>query len=217
MASIDLIPHDYRVLQGQLRDLRLAGLCLAVVFLFVVGGSYVVAHAADTSARSAADLRVRNAITQQQQEQLQSMRTQQEEYERQWVLLRGLRAGAATEDIFRIVDEAVAGNRVWFDEWSFQRAGVLVDGQKQDVDTGYFVLVSESADQSSHDYRVETHMTIRGQAEDHQALSGFIRALFGQQLIQDVRVRRTTRTELGGRAVVDFDLTVALNSASTDP
>ena len=217
MASIDLIPHDYRLLQGQRRDLTMAGYALAILVLSLAGGSYLVARAADASGQAAADLRVRNAITQQQQEQLQSVRAQQEEFERQWLLLRGLRAGAAIEDIFQIVDEAIAGHRIWFDEWSFQRAGVLVDGEKQDIETGYFVIVANGPTEPAHDYRVETHMAIRGQAVDHQALSGFIRALFGQPLVQDVRVRRTTRTELGGRAVVDFDLTVVLNSASTDP
>ena len=59
-------------------------------------------------------------------------------------------------------------------------------------------------------------MSIRGQAQDHQALSGFVRALFEQDLIKDVSVQRTSRTELGTRRVVDFDITVVLNSSSTE-
>ena len=217
MASIDLIPNDYRTWLIQRRVLRNAGITVAIAALAVFGGASAIGSAAKTAQQTAADLRVRNAITQNQQQELQNMKQQQAEYERQWSLLRGLRAGAAVEDIFRIVDESLDGDKLWFVDWSFRRAGVIVDGQQRGVETGYFIIVdAEGGPASNRDYSVETHMSIRGQAHDHQALSGFVRALFEQDLIKDVSVQRTSRTSLGVRRIVDFDITVVLNSSSTE-
>ncbi|MDJ0709614.1 MAG: PilN domain-containing protein [Woeseiaceae bacterium] len=214
MASIDLIPNDYRVWLSQRRTLRAAGIVLGATAALIFGGATAVGNAARASQQEAADLRVRNAITQQQQQDLQAMKAQQAEYERQWSLLRGLRAGAAVEDIFRIVDESLDGDKLWFVDWSFRRAGVIVDGEQRGVETGYFIIVSqEDGAPAEHDYAVETHMSIHGQAHDHQALSAFVRALFEQELIKDVSVQRTTRSDLGARRVVDFDITVVLNSS----
>ncbi len=217
MASIDLIPNDYRTWLMQRRLLRNTGIAVTIAALTIFGGASAIGNAAKTAQQTAADLRVRNAITQNQQQELQSMKQQQAEYERQWSLLRGLRAGAAVEDIFRIVDESLDGDRLWFVDWSFRRAGVIVNGQQRGVETGYFIIVeSDDGQAGNRDYSVETHMSIRGQAHDHQALSGFVRALFEQELIKDVSVRRTSRTSLGARRIVDFDITVVLNSSSAE-
>jgi hypothetical protein len=217
MASIDLIPHDYRNWLAQRRLLISAGVVLLIASGLVFGGAAALSSEARQAQQAAADLRVRNAITQNQQQELQAMKEQQVEYERQWSLLRGLRAGAGVEDIFRIVDESLDGDKLWFVDWSFRRAGVIVDGQQRGVETGYFIIVSdEDGGTANHDYSVETHMSIHGQAHDHQALSGFVRALFDQDLIKDVSVQRTTRSNLGARRVVDFDLTVVLNSSLTE-
>ncbi len=217
MASIDLIPNDYRTWLVQRRLLRNAGILVGVAALAVFGGATAIGSAAKSAQQTAAELRVRNAITQNQQQELQSMKQQQAEYERQWSLLRGLRAGAAVEDIFRIVDESLDGDKLWFVDWSFRRAGVIVDGQQRGVETGYFIIVeSDDGPAGRRDYSVETHMSIQGQAHDHQALSGFVRALFEQELIKDVSVQRTSRTSLGTRRIVDFDITVVLNSSSTE-
>ena len=65
---------------------------------------------------------------------------------------------------------------------------------------------------SSDSFEVETHMSIHGQARDHQALSNFVRALFEQRHISDVDVQKTSRVDYGGGSVVDFNLTVVLAS-----
>ena len=217
MASIDLIPNDYRTWLLQRRTLRNAGIAVAVAALAVFGGASAVGSAASSAQQTAAELRVRNAITQSQQQELQIMKEQQAEYERQWSLLRGLRAGADVEDIFRIVDESLDGDKLWFVDWNFRRAGVIVDGEQRGVETGYFIIVeAEDGPDRRRDYSVETHMSIRGQAQDHRALSGFVRSLFEQDLIKDVSVQRTSRADLGTRRIVDFDITVVLNSSSTE-
>jgi hypothetical protein len=55
-------------------------------------------------------------------------------------------------------------------------------------------------------------MTIKGQAKDHAALSRFVRKLFEQPEIQDVRILNTSR--LSDERIVNFDLAVTVNSGS---
>ena len=55
-------------------------------------------------------------------------------------------------------------------------------------------------------------MTIKGQAKDHAALSRFVRKLFTQAAIQDVRILNTSRVT--NAKIVNFDLAVTVNSQS---
>ncbi len=214
MAEIDLIPNDYRNWLGQQSLVRkyVVGFAILNVLLFV--GAVGFGQVAEQSRQRALQLKSENAITQQQQTQLQQLRDQQTEYERQWSLLRGLRAGAAIDDIFGLIDRSLIAGDLWFLEWSFRRAGVIVDGEQRGVETGYFIIVSEQSDPfADPDLEVETHMTIHGQARDHQALSKFVRALFEQEEIKDVNVQKTSQTNYANGRAVDFDMTVVLNSA----
>ena len=83
------------------------------------------------------------------------------------------------------------------------------------VDCKHFTkaIVADNNDPlAAPDLTVETHMTIRGQAIDHQALSKFVRALFEEPAINDVNVQRTSLTNYANGRVVEFDITVVLNS-----
>ncbi len=158
-------------------------------------------------------LESQSAISAQQRQQLEELAAQQSDFERRWSLLRGLRAGAAVEDIFRIVDNALVDDELWFVNWSFRRAGVVVNGETRTIETGYFLIVpDEQRPSETPDWQVETHMTLEGRAVDHQALSTFVRALFEQPDIKDVSVRRTSLTDYANGRVVSFDLTIILNS-----
>jgi len=180
----------------------------------VLVSSGVLTHFSQGAMQQIKELRVQSAITDQQQTQLGQLRDQQAEYERRWSLLRGLRAGAAIEDIFQIIDVALINDDLWFVDWQFRRAGVVVDGQTRDVETGYFVMVQEDGQVNNDvDWQVETLMTVNGQARDHQALSSFVRALFEQPDIRDVSVRKTSRTNYASGLVVNFELGIVLNSA----
>lgn len=217
MPDIDLIPNEYRTWLSQrslIRKYVVLFLTLnVVIFVAAVGVGEHVQRAKE----QAAELKTANAITQQQQTQLQELREQQAEYERQWSLLRGLRAGAAIDDIFALIDRSLVAGDLWFLDWSFRRAGVIVDGEQRGVETGYFIIVADESDPfADPDLEVETHMTIHGQARDHQALSKFVRALFEQSDIKDVNVQRTSQTGYGNGRAVEFDMTVVLNSAYRD-
>ena len=214
MADIDLIPVDYRNWLNQQSVVRkyVIGFVLANALIFAAG--MLLGYTAKQAQAKAVQLQSENAITQQQQAQLQQLKDQQAEYERRWSLLRGLRAGAAIDDIFSLIDRSIVAGELWFLDWSFRRAGVIVDGQQRGVETGYFVIVADEDDPlADHDLEVETHMTIHGQAKDHQALSKFVRALFEQRDIKDVNVRKTSQTDYANGRVVNFDIAVVLNSA----
>lgn len=214
MAELDLIPSDYRNWISQRAMLRQYIIIFAVLNLAVLASSGALAQLSKSAMQTVQDLQSQSAITEQQQVQLEQLRAQQSEYERRWSLLRGLRAGAAVEDIFLIIDRALRGNDLWFVDWSFRRAGVVVDGETRDVETGYFLIVLEDGSFSDDsEWQVETHMTVNGQARDHEALSRFVRALFEQPSIKDVSVQKTTQTEYANGRVVDFELTIVLNSA----
>ena len=213
MLEIDLIPADYRKRIDQRRAVRRAAIivgCLVVVVVFA--GRLIAAEVTELEARVAL-LQSNNAISQQQRDQLEVLRTEEASLERQWSLLRGLRAGAAAEDIFTIVDSALSGKDIWFLNWEFRRAGVIVGDADRGVDTGYFIVVpADEPSGTAPDWQVETHMNIQGQAKDHQALSTFVRALFEQRHIVDVSVQRSSLTDYAGGRAVSFEVTVVLAS-----
>ncbi len=214
MGELDLIPQDYRNWLNQRSMLRQYVILFAVLNVIVLASGGVLAQLSSRATQTVQDLQSQSAITEQQQVQLEQLRAQQAEYERRWSLLRGLRAGAAVEDIFLIIDRALSTKDLWFVDWSFRRAGVVVDGKTQDVETGYFLIVLEDGSFSDDsEWQVETHMTVNGQARDHEALSRFVRALFEQPSIKDVSVQKTALTEYASGRVVEFELTIILNSA----
>jgi len=213
MAELDLIPEDYRRRLGRLAEIRQYAIAFALVNIIVLGSAGIFAHFSGKANDTIQDLKTQSAITEQQQTQLELLSSQKKEYERRWSLLRGLRAGAAVEDIFKIIDRAMVSNDLWFENWSFRRAGVVVDGETRGIETGYFVIVAEDNPSGENpEWRVETHMVLEGRALDHQALSTFVRALFEQPDIKDVSVQRTSLTNYANGRVVSFDLTIILNS-----
>ncbi len=214
MAELDLIPQEYRNWLRQRVMFRQYLVAFAVLNIMVLVASGVLAQMSKSAMGTVRDLQSQSAITEQQQVQLEQLRAQQTEYERRWSLLRGLRAGAAVEDIFQIIDRSLTNDDLWFIDWRFRRAGVVVDGETQDVETGYFMIVLEDGNYNDNtEWQVETHMTVNGQARDHQALSTFVRALFEQDSIRDVSVQKTSLTDYASGRVVDFELTIVLNSA----
>ena len=217
MPDIDLIPADYRDRLGKTALMRNYLVAFVVLNLIVLGGGFALQRSTGHAETRIAELKVASAITQQQQQQLEELKTQESEYERRWSLLRGLRAGAAVDEIFSLIDDSLIDDELWFLDWSFRRAGVIVDGQKRGVETGYFIIVSEDDDPLAEpNLGVETHMTIHGQARDHQALSCFVRALFEQSDVKDVNVQKTAQTDYANGRAVEFDLTIVLNSSWRD-
>lgn len=217
MAEIDLIPHDYRSWLAQHAMLRRYLTVTAALNVALLVGSGWLHYAQAGAEATLQDLKAENAITQQQQLQLEQLKSQKTEYEKQLSLLHGLRAGAAIDDIFALIDRSLNAGDLWFLDWEFRRAGVIVNGEPRGVETGYFIIVAENGEPApNQDLEIATQMTIHGHAKDHQALSTFVRALFEQDDISDVNVQKTSPALFANRRVVDFVVTVELNSALKD-
>lgn len=210
MIRIDLIPEDYRLGLARRQLLIRYGVLTLVSIIACLGAhQYLRAQVAEMSSRADA-LRAQNEITRQQEADVADLLARQEEYRRQLAVLQGLRAGAEVADIFAIVDRSIVPGRLWFNDWGFRRAGVAADEEARGVETGYFIVVANGS--SGDGVEIETHMSIRGQARDHQALSTFIRNLFSESLVKDVNLHRTSISDYANGQVVNFDVTVVLAS-----
>ena len=213
MSDIDLIPQAYRTRRWQVRWMKYAATLLASLAGVLVL-SLLALNTATNNARARVEaLKVRQVATAQQRAEIERLGSEKTELEQQFRLLSNLRSGAAAGDMFMTIDRALTSNDVWFRNWQFQRAGVMVGAEARTVNTGYFVVVPDGTDQpASDDLRVQTHMAIRGQARDHSALSGFVRRLFVQPEIDDIRIRRTSLADGNQADTVDFELAVVLNT-----
>ena len=148
-----------------------------------------------------------------QREQLEASDQRLKALDDEWNLLQGLRSGAVAEDLFVIIDAALPGDDVWFTRWSFARAGVIAPPNVKTVNSGYFIVVpAGQRPEAQPSWQVRTHMDINGEARNHAALSRFVRGLFAQPQIQDVKVNRTQVRDYVGTPVVDFSLAIVLHS-----
>ena len=212
MTEIDLVPGDYRRLswlRGRVRTTALVIISALVVTVVAWAGLHFYAARLDTRI---ATLQSQQAITNQQREALTQLDVHKSDLQRKLELLTGLRGGAEAAQMFVTIDRAIKGDEVWFLDWEFQRAGSAVEHKPETTSNGYFILMpAENGQASSEAWKIETHMTLRGQARDHSALSGFVRRLYRQRAIQDVRILDTSRQAQD--KVVDFRLAVTVNSA----
>lgn len=214
MRDIDLIPADYRRARWfrawSKKMLVSTGALATLCVLAFAALSLQVSQLRD----EAALLEQQRAVTAQQREDLEALNRQRTSLGQQLSLLSSLRSGAPAQSVFLAIDEALADAEVWFVNWQFRRAGVMVpESQAAGVETGYFIVVPElEASEGEQGWLVETHMTISGQARDHEALSRFVSGLYAQPAVVNVSVQRTELSQLSSRDVVKFDLAVVLNS-----
>ncbi len=215
MPDIDLIPTEYRVMRQRKVHMHLA-LALAVIVLLLLSVlSVLLSRQANAIEHDNESRRMESALIVQQRDQLAILEQRHGLLREEWLLLQGLRSGAAAQDLFVLIDRALPAGDVWFEDWQFKRAGVVAPPSSSAVATGYFIVVP-AGDQSVADdtWQVRTSMTIRGQARDHAALSNFVRRLFDQPAVHDVKLNRTSRQVMRTESVVTFDLSVTLDSAS---
>jgi Tfp pilus assembly protein PilN len=213
MSDIDLIPQAYRIRLWQTSWIKRSALLLGgLVGLLIVGSIALGVATANAKSRVAA-LQLKQELTTQQRADMDRLGVEKSDLEHQFHLLSGLRSGAAAGDMFLTIDRALTGDDVWFLDWQFQRAGVMAGEEVRTVNTGYFIVVPDgAAELAADELRVQTHMTIRGQARDHSALSGFVRRLFTQPEIDDVRILRTALSNSRQTSTVDFELAVVLST-----
>jgi hypothetical protein len=213
MSDIDLIPQVYRTRRWQARWMKhtawlIAGLAGALVLSWTALGV-----ATDKARTQVEAIQNKLAFDAEQQADIERLGAEKAELERQFRLLSNLRSGAAAGDMFVTVDRALTNDDIWFRNWKFERAGVMVSEEVETKNTGYFLIVPDGADQlASNELRIKTHMEIKGQALDHSALSSFVRRLFVQPGIDDIRIRRTSLIDRNRADTLDFELAVILNT-----
>lgn len=213
MNDIDLIPQAYRTRRWQSKWLKYSAVLFGAVMIALMTGLSALNTATANTKLRIVELQTRQSVTAQQRVDLQRLNGEKAELEQKFELLSGLRSGAAAEDMFVAIDRALTDDDLWFVEWQFERAGVMVAEGVRTVNTGYFIVVPDGAGQNVDGaVQVQTNMTIRGQSRDHAALSGFVRRLFAQQEIDDVRIRRTSASRNDEDGIVDFELAVTLNT-----
>ncbi len=214
MRDIDLIPSDYRHQRWLRSWARKFFLWTSSTGILGILATVTLVYETVTLNEQANRLEEQRAVTTRQRTELDNLTQQQQALTQQLSVLRGLRSGAPAETVFATIDRALANTAVWFVNWDFRRAGVLVpEAQAKAVETGYFIVVPEGQQTDERKaWMVETHMTIRGQAQDHAALSNFVEGLFNQSAVVDVRVQKTALRPRGNTKIVDFDLAVVLNS-----
>ncbi len=215
--DIDLIPSDYRRARWLRRWSRqmIAAAGVATVACLLSFG--VLQWQAARLQQEVAALEKQRAVTNQQRTDLEELSGRKTSLNQQLSMLNSLRSGAPARSVFTAIDKALADAEIWFLNWQFKRAGVILpEGQSGGVETGYFIVIPEgrAADQNE-DWMVETHMRITGQARNHETLSRFVNGLYQQPTVVEVSVQKTERRERNSVAVVEFDLAIVLNSEAS--
>lgn len=212
--DIDLIPSDYRrarwVRRWSVQMIAVAGVT-TVACLLAFG---MLQWQSARLHEEVAALEKQRAVTNQQRSDLENLSGRKTALSQQLSMLNSLRSGAPARSVFTAIDNALADTEIWFLNWQFKRAGVILpESQSGGVETGYFIVVPEGRSPGQgEDWMVETHMRITGQARNHETLSRFVNGLYQQPSVVDVSVQKTERRERNSVAVVEFDLAVVLNS-----
>ena len=113
-----------------------------------------------------------------------------------------------------MIDRAISAGDLWFVDWQFSRAGVVVNPKQQTLNSGYFIVVpnKNASNAESEAWEIQTHLKIRGQALNHAALSVFVGRLLEQPQIYDVRIQQTTLKRRTNGSVVEFELAIMVHN-----
>ena len=211
MTEIDLIPSDYRnrvVIYDWGRRLLVA----MIVFMALGVMSYVALDVVNRKlGENAVLLQSRQNATVLDRDALREISEKRDHYKRQWELLKNLRDSTAAAKMFIIVDRAISDGDIWFLSWEFQRSGTFVEFQPESSREGYFIVLSDNkGNETGEAWQINTHMTIKGQAIDHSALSKFVRRLYEQPEVKEVRILNTSLVNTA--KVVNFNMVVTVNS-----
>ena len=213
MHEFNLIPPHYQRLVAARRLLRgfaLQLLGVALVLGAVWGGLRVHNVGA---ARTAEHLQKSESITNLQRDHMVQLRSEQRDLQKDWRLLQSLRSGMPAISMLRSIEAQLEPDQLWFEDWHFRRAGIVTAADAEPRPPSYFVLTDQLP--ADDDWQSFTHMSIRGQARDYRALTELTGRLLALEHVHDVRMQRTAlgRARLDGQALVDFDLTVVVQTA----
>ncbi len=215
MGDVDLVPGVFRKRQLFNHGLKQWGITLIVLTLLVLG-AFVWLHEETAKVDlQLQQLQSQKAISTQQRSDLEKLNSRKKDLKQQLDLLAGLRSGVAAEQMFTTIDRALASGDVWFTNWRFRRAGTPAEKTRNEVGTGYFVVIPNGKNNREETWKIETHMTIDGGALDHAALSHFVSSLIEQPEIKRVRVLRSELARHNRNKLVEFSLEVVVSAGGT--
>jgi Tfp pilus assembly protein PilN len=218
MNNIDLIPLEYhrkRLFSGWL---KIATLVVFALTALIVSVFAILRYESANMQQKIDQLQAQKAISNNHREQLQQLNQKKEALQQQLKLLAGLRSGESAETMFDVINRAMPGQKIWINRWGFRRAGTPVDEADRAVNTGYFIVIPQGVGKGRkpkpETWKIETQMTLQGQAFDYEALSDFVLNLTRRPEIDNVRVVTTRMTQLKNIKLVDFSLEVIVSAGA---
>ena len=213
MNEFDLIPGEYRLRLQQEQAFKIFAVLLILLLVVVTLSFFYLVNERNGVDADINQLETKKKIVTQQHEDLGRLQKSQVNFVNQLSLLQNLRSGDAVEKMLLAIDKSLNDDEVWFKNWKFQRAGTVITEKPTGKNTGYIIVIpSEQENGKEQMWKINSHMTIQGQARDHSALSRFVRRLFDRPEINDVRVLKTTLRRYTKVSIVDFNLAIVVNS-----
>ncbi len=216
MHEIDLIPQEFHRRQMVVGWFKFAGFSLVLITVLIISSFAWLKVESGRLQQGIEQLQSQKDITSSHRAQLEELTQKKKDLDQQLKLLAGLRSGAAAEQMFVTIDRALPNEDVWITGWRFRRAGTPVEIVDETVSTGYFIVIPQGSgnnkQQEKETWKIETHMTIKGQSMDHAALSEFVLNLTRQPEIEDVRVVSTQLAEINQVKLVNFNLDVVVST-----
>jgi Tfp pilus assembly protein PilN len=217
MSEIDLFPDDLRRRLLFTRWFKLTGYAIILLTAVLVIAFVMLREANAQLDAQIQDFQSQREITDANHQQLKQLNQQKHDLKQQLDLLSGLRSGASAEQMFLMIDRALPGSDVWLTSWKFRRAGTPVNEDQRAVSTGYFIVIpADNRNRQEETWKIESRMTIQGQALDHSAMSRFVLNLTQQPEIENARIVNT-RLNKGNRVkLVDFSLEIVVSARQGD-
>ncbi|MCP4334719.1 MAG: PilN domain-containing protein [Gammaproteobacteria bacterium] len=212
MNEIDLFPDDLRKRLLFMRWFKLTGYAVVFISIVSVAAFYALRRASEEIDGQINYFQSQREITTASRKQLEQLGQQKQNLQQQLDLLSGLRSGASAEQMFVTVDRALPGPEVWITNWNFRRAGTPVESRREEVNTGYFIVITDrDKSRPEETWKIETNMKLQGQAMDHVAMSKFVLNLTQQPEIENVRIVSTQVNKVNQVKLVDFSLDIVVS------
>ena len=127
----------------------------------------------------------------------------------------GMDKGDFAMDEYENISDHLKNFDVWFETWEYQRVNSPVEQNIQSSKYGnLFILPAGDGTTTDTAWEIETHMTIKGQAKDHSALSRFVRRLSNQPEIHDIKILNTATA--AHMNAVDFNIAITVITGDTN-
>ncbi len=198
MAEFNLIPLDFVEAQRKRHTAVVLACALALSALLCGGGWWFWQRLLEQAEAEVVRLSEQRELSLQQQQRLGQLTQKKNDLEQQILLLNSLRAGAPLGELTQTIESAVNDTDVWFVSWDFRRQGIVVEDDPIPRSPSYFIM-ADNAKAFPKRWEHMTHMNVRGEARDHAALSTFVQRLFAHPTVDDVRVQRSERDDVGVR------------------